>query len=454
MMSNETHQDSEPNIAVNPANPAQMAASAFTLGTGFCGPNTAPIFVSLDGGKTWGINCIIPTDETGLIDDISMRFAGTGGNLYAAILRHPGEFRLNILRTISLVSPEPMTVLVDRERVDQPYVEALNLSGSDRVYIGSNDFAAPNGQTATIDYSLSAHQVGETFRLSRLESRGTAKQNGPAIRSSVHSDGTVYALFYGWRSLSGDFDPAGMVTTDLVVVREDNGAAGSTQFSDLKDDDGLSGLRVSRDRHLPWYSESQNNFGNERFVASDLSIAVDPRSGKSGTVYIAWADRVGQDDYTLHVRFSVDRGMTWSADIKTVTDAINPALAINSDGMVGFMYQQLTSRGESPRWETRIELTPADSAFSSTKNMLLTTVPANTPDPQFVPYIGDYIHLMAIGKDFYGIYSANNTPNEDNFPNKVIFQRNYDFKTKQLLGTDNITTVPPSIDPFFVKVSP
>lgn len=454
MMSNETHQDSEPNIAVNPANSLQMAISAFTPGAGFCAPNIAPIFISLNGGRAWGINCIVPSDQSGMTDDISMKFAGAGGNLYAGILRKPGEFRLNILRTISLVSPELMTVLVDREGVDQPYVEALNLSGSDRVYVGSNDFDAPNSKTATIDYSLRAHVAGESFHITRIESRSTARQNGPAIRSTLHADGTIYALFYGWRSLTGDFDPAGTITTDVVVVREDNGAGGQTQFADLKDSDGLFGKIVSRDRRLPWYRDSQRDFGNERFVASDLSIAVDPRPGQSGCVYVAWADRVGEDDYTLHVRFSTDRGATWSSDVRTVTNAINPALAINSEGVIGFMYQQLTGKDESPRWETRIELTSSESVFRSTNNLLLATVPAKTPDPQFVPYIGDYIHLMTVGADFYGVFSANNTPNEDNFPNKVVFQRNHDFHTKQLLRTDNVTPTAPSIDPFFVKVSP
>src|ERR1043166_8293667 len=95
MRSNETNQDSEPDIAVNPANSLQMAISAFTPGAGFCASNTAPIFISLNGGKAWGINCIVPSDQSGITNDISMRFAGAGGNLYAGILRKPGEFRMN-----------------------------------------------------------------------------------------------------------------------------------------------------------------------------------------------------------------------------------------------------------------------------------------------------------------------------------------------------------------------
>src|SRR5581483_3089395 len=45
-LSGEEHQDSEPTIAVNPANPLQIAASAFTPDPA-AGPR-APIFVSTD----------------------------------------------------------------------------------------------------------------------------------------------------------------------------------------------------------------------------------------------------------------------------------------------------------------------------------------------------------------------------------------------------------------------
>jgi len=80
---------------------------------------------------------------------------------------------------------------------------------------------------------------------------------------------------------------------------------------------------------------------------------VDPRT--SSRVYVAWADYPGGNPpYTLHVRRSDDRGATWSAaDLITIANATNPALAVNSDGQVGFLYQQVT--GAAPqRWETHL----------------------------------------------------------------------------------------------------
>ena len=70
------------------------------------------------------------------------------------------------------------------------------------------------------------------------------------------------------------------------------------------------------------------------------------------------------------------------------------------------------------------------------------------------PYLGDYLYMMAVGTSFYGIFSANNTPDNGNFPNGVTYQRNADFATKTLLAGDNVTQVRASIDPFFFKVAP
>ena len=38
------------------------------------------------------------------------------------------------------------------------------------------------------------------------------------------------------------------------------------------------------------------------------------------------------------------------SDLKTVQNALNPALAVNSEGRVGFLYQQLSGSGASARW--------------------------------------------------------------------------------------------------------
>lgn|SRR5215213_6362830 len=457
-LSGESHQDSEPNLAVNPANVNQLAASAFTSGVGFCGSGTAPIFISLNGGATWATSCIIPNDVGGMPGDITLRFTGIQGTLYAATLRNVGDLTLNILRTTDFTSPDPMAVLRSRENVDQPYIHATNADAKDIILVGSNDLNdsdAP-GRTAVVDYSFKANETNPDFRTSRIEARPTSGQNGPPIRIAYHPAGVIYAAFYGWRSVDPQSTASSIITADVVVVREDASTEVEKRFAALKEPDGSVGMRVVKGVKVPWNPNSQTDFGNERFVGSNISIAVDPRPEMSNVVYLAWADRVGSNDYTVHVRRSINRGETWSSDLRTITNGTNPALAISNNGSIGFLYQRLVPapNNQASRWETHLEITTSEAAFSDKQDIVLANVSANTPDPQFLPYIGDYIHLMAVGNDFYGVFSANNFPNKDNFHKNIVFQRNVNWETKSLLRLDNTTQVAPSIDPFFFKVQP
>lgn len=444
-ISNETNQDSEPNLAVNPANPLQIAGSAFTPDP--MGGVNCPIFKSIDGGNTWVMNSIVPSNPT--TGDITVRFSGTTNNLYAGILKMPGFLLLNILRTNNFCSMNPMTVLESRSSVDQPYIQATTViggsgAGRDRIYVGNNDFnIAP--ATATIDQSLDAAIPAPTVNSVPIESRSTSGQDGPPIRTAVHHSGVVYGIYYGWRSFDGS-----NATTDVVVVRDDNWGIGPSPFSNLIDPvDMLRGICVVKDVTVPWNNSSF--FGQERFVSSDISIAVDPR--ESRRVYIAWADQQATTGYTLHIRMSTTGGESWLAfDIRTIVNAKNPALAINSHGKLGFLYQKLVEIGmANERWETHIEIT--ENSFVTFDDFILASVPSNTPMVTFIPYMGDYDHLTAVGKDFCGIFSTANVPDLANFPNGVSYQRNADFASHTLLGTDGTTVISPSIDPFFFKVT-
>ena len=190
-LSAETRQDSEPNIAVNPANHAQIAITAFTPDP--MGGSNAPIFVSTDTGATWVLNTIVPSQNTTTgTGDITTRFAGSG-RFYGGILRLPGSLRLNILRSTNFTAPVAMSVLVDRTQVDQPYTQAATVpsgtdAGKDRVYVGLNDFAASGGKTATVETGLDAAAASPTFTSVRVEKRGTgtAGQNGPQGGHTAH----------------------------------------------------------------------------------------------------------------------------------------------------------------------------------------------------------------------------------------------------------------------------
>jgi hypothetical protein len=373
--------------------------------------------------------------------------SGAALKLYGGILRVPGNLLLNILRTSDFTSPTTMATLRSRQNIDQPFVQASPVNGAstaginDRIYVGNNDFNVSDDRTATVDVSVDG---GSTFSSVRIEKRstGNAGQDGPSIRPAISHDGTVYVAFFGWRNFTGS-----TATSDLVVVRDDAGATGPNPFTSLTDpSDGLAGRLVVRNLTIPF--SNAPTLGFER-IGSTLSLAVDPNN--SGTVYVAWADRVGNGDiYTIHVRRSTDRGVTWSGDLRTITNATCCAVAVANNGTVGFLYQQFVGSGGSSRWVTHLEQTR--SAFSTISDAVLATVPGNAPARQFLPYIGDYNFLLSVGDEFRGIFSANNTPDLADFPSGVRYQRSANFTSKTLLdGSGNAVAV--SIDPFYFKAS-
>jgi hypothetical protein len=446
-LSHEENQDSEPTLSVSSENPLHIAASAFTPDP--AEGSLAPIYLSTDGGKTWTLNSILPSVAgQSMTADITVSF-GTGDRLYAGIIRMPvgNAPRLNILSTDDFQSATPMTVLVDRtgDGVDQPYVQAISMSSGgatqDRVYVGDNDFSPQQpGKTATIDQSLNGAANQPTFSQIRIETRTTPGQDGPPVRPCPHADGTVYAVFHSWRS----FDKhTGNGTADIVVVRDDQGGASATPFTALVDPgDRLAGVRVAR--------AVQFNFGGYlglQRTGGDVAIAVDPTN--SSTLYVAYNGDDGSG-YQLHLVRSTNRGLVWSADLQKIPSALNAALAVNNQGTVALLYQQLSGTGAAQRWLTNCSYSSNGTQWNT---ITLASTPATNPPRQFDPYLGDYEHLMSVGKDFYGIFAACNIPDLGNFPQGVTYQRNADFTAKTLKDVDNTTPVHPSIDPFFFKIT-
>jgi hypothetical protein len=466
--SGETCQDAEPTITINPGNHDQIAASAFTWDNLCNAPGSpgvpatwfqlgmtgasAPIYVSVDRGEHWHLAKNVPstigaTTPTG---DITLHFSGTKTGatdvLYTGILHAP-DFSMRVLRTHNFLSNTTMTTLdTHTNNVDQPHTQAATVpsgpdAGKDRVYVGfNNGFGGINPTSASVDISLDADAAAPTFNTFSIEKRATPSQDGFAEVPAVNRDGTVYVAFYGWRSFGG-----GGVVSDVVVMRDDNWASGGTPFNALIDSDGFAGKRVVQNVTLTF-----GNVGQQRLGASNMAIAVDPED--SAHVYVAWGDQPsGTSNQTLHVRRSTDRGVTWSGDLLTVSDAVSPALAINNHHRVAFLYQKVTGTGGSQRWETHFALTRRHhpDQFES-PDLVLSTTPASAPAIIFNPYLGDYVHVVAVEEDFYGVFTAANTPDMANFPHGVKYHRHADFSS-HLLFADAAHTqqVSPSIDPFF-----
>jgi hypothetical protein len=450
--SGEINQDAEPTIAADPRNFNRLAGSAFTWDNLTGGPMvtaTAPIYVSKDNGATWSMALIVPSQigagfPTG---DITLSFSRSlsgapkqitswlyGGTLSSAVPGRP----MTVLRSQNPYGATVMTTLDTRSgNVDQPHTNALTATtGEDKLYVGFNNgwgCVVPNGRTSTLDISQNAKIAAPVLGLTVIEARNTACQDGFAQVAAPHRDGTVYAAFiHDWSA-----------GPRMVAVRDDNWGQGATPFQALTDpSDSQPGRFIA-----PVMTLASGTMGQNRLGASNVSIAVDPRD--SDRVYVAWGDSNGPNRETIHVRRSINRGVDWSGDLLTVTDAMNPQVAISSVGTVGVLYQRVVSN----RWETHfVRTTDPDATSFNTPGALLANQDATTPLATYSPYIGDYASLIATGRHFVGMFSASNFPDKANFLAGVKYLREVDWTAHKLYSDPAHTSeVAPSIDPFFFK---
>jgi hypothetical protein len=448
--SDDENQDCEPNLSVNPANPKEIIATAFTFdnpaGTSSVSPamtgNWAPLFSSVDGGDTWTLQFVLPSTAGDQLPtwDVTSRYGGSSGEVYSGLIS-PGSFTILINRAPNATTQQTNITSVTG---DQPFLEATTaVAGGvshDRLFVGYN----ANGSKSTVNVFLDAKAAAPATTVNSLDVRFPFDM--PPTRTAIHSSGTIYCAYYSYNgAVRTPTDPR-----DVVIVKDLDWGASSPAFQALVDaGDGKVGVRIATGITNPWYNSNfeDPSFGNDRY-GPELAIAVDPKD--VNRVFIVYATGTSAADEALHLRSSGDGGQTWSADLRIIPTAKNPSIAINDLGMVGFVYQQVVGAN----WMTVLEVSD-DGFASSFSTHILCNTPTNAPTPASVmaTYLGDYIKLQATGVDFYGIFSASNAPAAANFPSGITYQRNVNWATQTLLGNDGVTPVPVSIDPFFFKLS-
>jgi hypothetical protein len=370
---------------------------------------------------------------------VTCRYAGSGGEVYSGLIS-PGGFNILINRAPNAATQHTMITAVIG---DQPFLEATTgVAGGvshDRLYVGYN----ANSRRSTINVFPDA-AISAATTATALDVRFPFDM--PPTRTAIHAGGTIYAAFYSYNSAA----PAPADQRDVVIVKDLNWGTSVPAFQALVDaGDGQAGVRIATGISNPWWNSNFEDpaFGNDRY-GPDLAIAVDPAN--ADRVFITYMTGTTAADAILHLRSSNDGGQNWSNDLRIILTAKNPSLAINSRGVVGFVYQQVVGAN----WMTVLEV--SDNGFvSGFATHLLAITPTNMPAPANVmaTYLGDYIKLLAAGEDFHGIFCAGNEPIRANFPSGVTYQRNVNWAMQTLLGNDGVTPVPTSIDPFFFKLS-
>jgi hypothetical protein len=448
-LSGETDDDWEANIAVDPVHPEKIAASAFTREP--LRANKAPIFVSLDGGQHWSCHSIVPSPQ--ITCDITLRFGSSSGVLYVSALRNELQgykrHELIICESKEYATTRLMAeVFSQRDDIDQPYITAATVASKDHVFVGDKDY---NYKCTRIDNGLSAidrslDSPRGSFTPFSIESRDLYG-DGCEVRPAMSGDGKVVYVAFNHLTKEpkdGDIERSAAV----VVVRDDQGGASTPPFSSLKDPgDKKHGVLVVKKRTYAW----DRCLGGDR-LGGDLALAAHP--GNADKVYLVWSDLVN-NRVTLHLAYSNNGGNSWSRSVRDVPDAKNPGLAVNAQGTVGFLYQQVVNMPEGNIWMTQFEQT-TDDFKSAPSPLTLAKFPTDallySTGACDDTILGDYLQLLSVGNDFYGIFCSNNIPDLSRFRYGVTFLRKTDSNSKKLFDLQNIE-VNPSIDPFFFKVT-
>lgn len=425
--SEENTQNPEPFLAVNFSDPSYVAAS-------YDGAGSAPIFVSEDSGQHWTYSYIVPSTDEYPVFGITIAASTNPGELFVGVygwVSLYGDAFMKFFRTDDYTASTIMEERLLQTMVGQkPYVQS-SPNPDQRVYIGNT-----KGRESIIYVSDDA---GNNFTQNVLNFRGNNAARlsqppySPTVRPAISGDGTVYVTHL----------EASRGGSDLIIVRDDNGGVGDAPFQDLIDpSDNIAGKIV--EKNIP--NLHNRRIGLHETSAPRLSLAVHPSN--SQILYVAWEDtgRLG-DINGLHIKQSLDGGRTWSENLRYVRNAINPCLAVSKDGTLGFSYQAFSNG----RWTTRLEQTK--DAFDTRVNTILSSFsPTITPRQGTHGPLGEFMHLIAVDGEFWGVFSAINTPNEANFPNGVTYQRLADFSTQTLSDADG-NPVEISVDPFFFRVS-
>ena len=447
----ESGQNSEPSLAIDPLDPNNIIAGAFT-------PTSTAYFLSMDGGATWS--------DFGTLSnrDKSIAWTADGSAALTATLRTKSSISLYSATTSSGNFGSPIFTyngFQNTHNLDQPWIRT---GPSDHVYIAYNDLGVTNGETASVLVSTDNGSTFTPVTLDRIGSPPSVGQDAPSVRlavfdgNTVHAN-TVYAAFTRWTSFTGT-DSAGndYFSAQVVVVRSDNG--GTDGFTALGTNGSGNGVSVNASPITSVFSNSNNSditLGQER-TGGDLDIAVDPNNFQHVVVAYGSAGPIGSGVLQLVVAESTDGGASWTT--KFTTDASTrsalPALAISDNGTIGLLYCNYDPSTND--LSQHLLTTTNDFAPGSVSDFTLATETNASPAIKYNPYIGDFFDLTSVGNTFEGTFCASNADNGTSalFSN-VSFQRDFTGTpgTSSFTLTDkNGHAVSPSIDPFFFSFTP
>jgi hypothetical protein len=390
--------DSEPSIAVDPKNPAEIAVVAFS---GAWGDGTrAPIWKSRDSGATWKPVPQIPQPSANLWGPADQKVAfDADGRLYVTEL---GESKTQtnvaedfIFRQIG--GPDDPLVPSKQFGDDQPHLSADIYASvcRDSLYSAwlktqyrntldrSMDSATRNGGKSLLDVSVgdNAHFANRTSRV------------------AVGRDGRAFLIY---KSREGLID-SNFEAVHFRVKRSDDCGKTWTALG------GSSGVSVHGTKTaVTYFTVSFGNPSKGKVACARSSDAWIATSPKPGEVFAAYVDRDDSGFAQIYVAHSIDQGASWL--LSRVTDGKNnsayPEIAVTDSGAVGVMYIDYDDAGPNTIFRHRFAVSMDGAKTWPVSHILQTMDPGKLNNATDGVLWGDYEGLTAFGNTFYGVFTG------------------------------------------------
>ncbi|HWY52780.1 MAG TPA: sialidase family protein [Candidatus Bathyarchaeia archaeon] len=389
--------DFEPSLAVNPANPLQIAVVTFseqwTAGT-------APVWRSDDGGRTWRKEFQLPQPSS-LCGPGDQKIAfDASGSLYVAELGGdcmtgaPQDF---IYRQTGAEN-DPLTIGASYGD-DQPHIDVDKASGTgcpSRLYSPWLNFNVSNERSTVSDSTTGGAAMTDV-------AAGNNSFPDRTTRIALSSDGKAYIIY---KSREGTV-AGGFENVHFYVRRSDD--CGGTWTAN----GGTSGVSVHGSGTVQtWFTTTWGNPSKgptAKARSSDAWIAVDPTSGD---VYAAYVSKDSSTFGQIYVARSTTQGTSWMTPVR-VTDGTHhsayPEIAVTANGTVGVLYIDYDDSGTDILYRHHFARSFDQGGHWSHETLQSMdpnsfAIPATNP-----PLWGDYEGLTAVGKIFYGIYTGQST---------------------------------------------
>jgi hypothetical protein len=460
--------NSEPGIAVDPANPRNIVISSFSGAWNQVAPGqflNAPIWFSKDGGELWTKEFTIPVPP-----GIPTKFVnvapcdetfdyGRNGVLYGTFLVSPTDQEGSDCSTATAVESSPEAdfsgeVVSGATRdpssaaawrwliVDGKTKPTNSQAGPDQPWLVVNrnpigrDEDEDQEQNGVRDRVYVAYQAGEPMRVAVADGKAPPDftvdnstgislpgfSGNPGLRIAAdHRTGAVYSLHQTvapiqCMSIAGPIDYTVNRSTDGGVTWSLNG-----------DSNGIVAAQACSTQNLFSYSFGELEPGTIAGGVNPLkggvdAIAVDSASGDVYVAYGNFDESAGRDRISI-VRLTPDgKGGLKAGASHFVSgpehQSALPAVAVNSKGAVAVLYDTADALDPNltPIFSVHLALSRDHGETFEDKVLETFLFPGRGFGSSGPRPLGDYQQLKALGPTFYGVFTGDGSPFGRPFP--------------------------------------